>query len=124
MTTSHHPKPVERRRDVRVRPAADYEVKAELQAGDVTSPLQVLDISLGGLGVLVSHALGGQGVGEEVTVRMSVRGAEPFLVRASIRHVGPPGFGVCGLQFQDLTELAKTAIRRCVSELLERGQHF
>jgi c-di-GMP-binding flagellar brake protein YcgR len=115
---------VERRRDVRVRPAADYEVTVEFQVGVVTMSLQVVDISLGGMGVLVSHALGELGVGDELALRMSVRGGDSFEVKAVIRHTGPPGFGVCGAQFQDLSNTARAAIRRCVSDLLERGQHF
>jgi c-di-GMP-binding flagellar brake protein YcgR len=109
---------------VRVRPAADYEVTVECQAGPVTTSLQVVDISLGGMGVLVSHALGKLGVGDELTLKMSVRGGDSFEVKAVIRHTGPPGFGVCGAQFHDLSDTARAAIRRCVSDLLERGQHF
>ena len=124
MTVPHHSKPVERRRDVRVRPAADYEVKVELEVRGLPTSLQVVDISLGGIGILVSHLLGELAVGDELKLKMSVNGGEPFAVEAVIRHTGPPGFGVCGAQFRDLSDAARTAIRRCVSDLLERGQHF
>jgi c-di-GMP-binding flagellar brake protein YcgR len=124
MTVPHHSKPVERRRDVRVRPAADYEVKVELEVRGLPTPLQVVDISLGGMGMLVSHMLGELAVGDELALKMSVHGGEPFDVKAVIRHTGPPGFGVCGAQFQELSDGARAAIRRCVSDLLERGQHF
>lgn len=109
---------------MRVRPALDYDVKAGLTLAGLTTPLNVVDISVGGLGVLVSHAIGALQVGDEVELRISVRGGEPFNVRANIRHIGPPGFGICGLCFVDPTEPATSAIRRCVSELLQRGQHF
>jgi hypothetical protein len=107
-----------------VRPAPDYDVKARITLAGLTSSLSVVDISVGGIGVLVTHALGTLQVGDEVELGISVRGGEPFLVRANIRHIGPPGFGICGLWFVDPSETAASAIRRCVSELLQRGQHF
>ncbi len=118
------PKIVERRRDVRVRPALDYDVKAELAVNGLATPLSVLDISVGGIGVLVSHALSAFKVGDEVTLSVAVHGGAPFIVKANLRHIGPPGFGVCGLLFLDLSEEARTIIRHCVSDLLARGQHF
>jgi c-di-GMP-binding flagellar brake protein YcgR len=124
MTASHQTRTVERRRDVRVRPAADYEVKVELLLDDLETSLQVVDISVGGMSVLVSRALAESRVGDDITLSLSVRGGDPFQVKANVRHIGPPGFGVCGVQFQDLGDAARAAIRRCVSDLLERGQHF
>lgn len=116
------PMMVERRRDVRVRPSHDYEVRAELVVGPITSPLQVVDMSVRGIGVLVSRELAVLAVDDEVVLRISVPGAEPCALRARIRHIGPRDFGVCGLEFIELDETAKVLIHRCVSELLQRGQ--
>jgi hypothetical protein len=107
-----------------VRPAAEDDVKVALTLGGVTAPLRVVDISVGGMGVLLSELLAGCKVGDEVALSVSVRGGTDLPMRASIRHIGASGFGVCGLLFLDPSEGACAAIRRCVSDLLQRGQHF
>lgn len=118
------PKVQERRRDVRVRPAAEDDVRVELTLGQVTAPLSVLDISVGGIGVLVTDVLAACKVGDDVVLTIWLRGGKGLVIRSNVRHIGPRGFGVCGLLFQDLSEGAGAAIRRCVGDLLQRGQHF
>ncbi len=113
---------LERRRDVRVRPAMDYNVLAELLTGDLDVPLFVVNFSVGGMGVLVNRSLAHCAIGEMVKLRLSLPRGPSFDVEATIRHRGQPGFGICGFEFYRLARPAVEAIRACVSELLRRGQ--
>src|SRR5512145_2802699 len=47
----------ERRQHVRVRPLAEYEVRADLLAGPISERLQVVDVSVGGLKLLLTPGL-------------------------------------------------------------------
>src|SRR5690606_495993 len=42
----------ERRQNVRVRPAADYDIQVEYLDGLLTVPLQVMDVAIGGMGLV------------------------------------------------------------------------
>lgn len=110
----------ERRQHVRVRPTADYEVRVELVDGVIATPLQVVDISVGGLGLLVDGIVSKFGVGRELTLRIASPRAAAVSVKAIVRHVSPI-VSVCGVELVSLGEDARHAIERTVSELLERG---
>ncbi len=77
----------------------------ELTLGQVTAPLSVLDISVGGIGVLVTDVLAACKVGDDVVLTIWLRGGKGLVIRSNVRHIGPRGFGVCGLLFQDLTKV-------------------
>jgi len=108
----------DRRRHVRVRPAADYDVRVELVDGAVFSRLEVVDLSLGGLGILIDPPIGSFQLGAALDLRVGTPEAEPVRLKAVVRHNAR---GVCGMEFQNLDEAAVAALRRAVAELLERG---
>jgi hypothetical protein len=108
----------DRRRHVRVRPTADYDVRVEVVEGALFLRVQVVDVSLGGLGILLEPLVDAYQLGAAVELRLGMPGAEPLRVKAIVRHRAR---GVCGMEFQELGEPALAALRRVVAELLERG---
>jgi c-di-GMP-binding flagellar brake protein YcgR len=110
----------DRRRHVRVRPAADYDILVELVDGAVFSRVEVVDLSLGGLGILSEPPVDAFQVGAALDLRVATPEAEPMRLKALVRHRER---GVCGVEFQDLGEAAAAALHRAVAELLERGNH-
>jgi hypothetical protein len=109
----------DRRRHVRVRPAADYDIGVELCEGAVFNRVSVVDVSLGGLGLLVEPPVDQYKTGALMDLRVAPPEVAPFRVTAIVRHAGQ---SVCGVEFQNLDGPALAAIRRSVAELLERGQ--
>ena len=105
---------------MRVRPTVDYPVRVELVRGIVVEPLDIVDLSVGGLGLLVGRTLERQGVGSIMKLRVSTPGAEPFEVEAVVRHISV-GFRLCGVEFCEPSDLALAALRTAVGELLQRG---
>jgi hypothetical protein len=108
----------DRRRHVRVRPLADYDVRVEVVDGAVFSRVEVVDMSLGGLGILIEPPMDSYPIGSVIDLRLGTPEAESVRVKAVVRHCAR---GVCGLEFQSLAEPATAALRRAVAELLERG---
>jgi c-di-GMP-binding flagellar brake protein YcgR len=108
----------DRRRHVRVRPAADYDVSVELIEGAVFSRVQVVDLSLGGVGILIEPPVDQYELGASLQLRIGTPEAEPVRAVAVVRHRAR---GVCGAEFQRLDEAALAALHRAVGELLERG---
>jgi hypothetical protein len=109
----------ERRVHVRVRPAPDYDVSASFSDdGIVWLGLQVLDLSVGGIGVLVSEDLLEKGAGDKLRLRLELPiGSSEIL--GTIRHISRTG--ICGVQFDGPGDAEQTRIRTAVGELLERG---
>ena len=108
----------DRRRHVRVRPAVDYDVTVEVIEGAVYSRVQVVDLSLGGVGMLIEPPVDRYPVNEALELRIGTPEAESVRVTALVRHRAR---GVCGAEFRGLSEDALAALRRAVAELLERG---
>jgi c-di-GMP-binding flagellar brake protein YcgR len=108
----------DRRKHVRVRPAADYDVTVEVVEGAVFSRVQVVDMSLGGLGILAEPPVDAYQLGAQLELRIATPEAEPVRAAAVVRHRAR---GVCGVEFQHLGEAALAALHRVVGELLERG---
>lgn len=108
----------ERRRHVRVRPAADYDVIAEVCDGAVFTRVQIVDLSLGGVGLLMEAPVDEFEIGQAFELRVNTPEADSVRVRVVVRHQAR---GVCGAQFQEPDEAASSALERAVSELLERG---
>lgn len=101
-----------------MRLASDYDVRVELVEGAVFSRVEVVDLSLGGLGILIEPPIDSCQIDAELDLRVSTPEAEPVRVKAVVRHRAR---GVCGMEFQNLDEAAIAALRRAVAELLERG---
>jgi hypothetical protein len=93
----------DRRKHVRVRPAGDYDVSVEVVEG---------------VGMLIEPPVDRYGLNEALELRISTPEAEPVRVSALVRHRAR---GICGAEFQGLSEKALSALRRAVAELLERG---
>jgi hypothetical protein len=108
----------DRRRHVRVRPAADYDVRVEVVEGAVYSRVDVVDMSLGGLGILIEPPVDTTELGAVLELRIATPVAEPVRAVAVVRHRAR---GVCGVEFQQLGGAALAALEIVVGELLERG---
>jgi hypothetical protein len=111
----------ERRQNVRVRPAPDYEVKIDFGDGLVKVQCSVMDVAVGGVALVVDELFSHIKTGESIKLGVTLPGRERFETMASLRYTqGKPG-GRCGIHFNNLTEAQQTALSRAVSELLERG---
>lgn len=106
----------ERREHIRVRPLPDLPVHAVLEGG---GPLQVVDLSSGGLALLAMGDVMAARVGERVSLRVELAQYGSHRVSAEVRHGSDTG--VIGVQFRDVPPPVAQALRRCVAELLERG---
>lgn len=108
----------DRRRHVRVRPAADYDVAMEICEGAVFTRVRVVDFSLGGVGILIEPPVDRYELGTKFEMRVKTPDAAAVSVSAAVRHRAR---GVCGAEFVGLSDAARLALRRSVAELLERG---
>lgn len=108
----------DRRRHVRVRPAADYDVIVEVSEGPVFTRCQVVDLSLGGIGLLMEPPVDSFEPGTSFELRVTTPEAAPLRVTALVKHRAR---GVCGAEFRESSDEFSAALRRAVSELLERG---
>ncbi len=111
----------ERRQNVRVRPAPDYEVKIDYGDGLVKVQCSVMDVAVGGVGLVVDELFAAVKAGDHISLGVSLPGHERFETRASMRYTQGKAGGRCGVHFDNLTEEQQTALSRAVSELLERG---
>lgn len=105
---------------MRVRPTSDYEVRVERVTDIIAEPLQVIDLGLGGLGLLAADELAGVMVGDRLELRLTFPGSAPVDAHAVVRHIALR-LGVCGVEFESPSADLTTSVRRAVSDLLERG---
>jgi c-di-GMP-binding flagellar brake protein YcgR len=110
----------ERRRYARVRPAADYDVRVQLDRHGQTQLVAVVDLSLGGFGFLLSGTLETCAVGELLDLNIETPSGAPLSARGVVRHVSRSR-GVCGVELQNLSPRAGQELRASVEELLARG---
>lgn len=86
---------------------------------DFIDTFQVVDISVGGVGVRVPHHFDGCGINEEVEVVLSLPGGRPMQTRGTIRHLREePGGSLFGLQFSALSASHRGAIEKFVEHRL------
>lgn len=111
----------ERRQNVRVRPAADYDIGIELEDGLVKVRLLVLDAAVGGVGLVVDKLFADKQVDSTIQLGVILPGFPRFVTTASIRYTQEREGGRSGVHFSDLNEEQQTALSRAISELLERG---
>jgi hypothetical protein len=93
-------------------------VTVELVEGAVFSRVEVVDVSQGGLGILLEPQVDAYEIGAPLQLRIGTPEAQPVRASAIVRHRAR---GVCGMEFQHLDEAAQAALHRVVGELLERG---
>ena len=103
-----------------MRPTAEYEVRANLLAGPISERLEVVDLSVGGVKLLVTAGLDGYGSGAILHLRFETPRSEPVELDAELRYLSQ-AYGICGLQFRDPSEEAQRAIQMAVADLMERG---
>jgi hypothetical protein len=108
----------DRRKHVRVRLAVDYDIGFELCEGAVFSRVNVVDLSLGGVGILAEPPMNRHATGAQLELRVSPPDSAPFRIAGVVRHTAR---GVCGIEFQNVDAAAVAVMRRSVAELLERG---
>jgi c-di-GMP-binding flagellar brake protein YcgR len=111
----------ERRAHVRVRPAVDYDVRVELRDGVVGVGLAVIDISVGGMGLVVDELFQDKRSGDMLRLQITLPGAPTFQTQAEIRYSSRTVGGKCGVSLSHLSVDEQHRLSRAVAELLERG---
>lgn len=111
----------ERRKNVRVRPAADYDITISYEDGLVKVRLQIMDVAVGGVGLVVDDLFAEMKTGATLRLGVTLPDFPPFETSASLRYSQGKAGGRCGVHFNNLTEDQQTAMSRAVAELLERG---
>ena len=111
----------ERRQNVRVHPVADYDIVVEYVSGLVTVRLQVVDIAIGGIGLLADELFVGAAVGSPLPLRLTFPGAAKFETAAEVRHCSKAVGGKCGVALPALSDEQRTTLQHAVGELQERG---
>ncbi len=111
----------ERRRDVRVRPSHDLPAHGALTgSGIVHESLSILDISVGGMALVLEPSLARLEPGEHVKVQLSLGTFGELSVEIQVRWKAK---GTAGVQFVTPDPKVSMVLGKYVAELLERGQH-
>jgi hypothetical protein len=103
-----------------VRPAPDYELQVAKVDGAIRTPLLVVDISLGGVGLLLDDVTDKLKVGDVVALHISPPVGNAFACEASVRHLSKVS-AVVGIHLLNLSKDDSNTLERVVSELLTRG---
>lgn len=111
----------ERRQNVRVHPVPDYDIVVEYVSGLVSVRLAVVDIAIGGIGLIVDELFAGSPVGAALPLRLTFPGAPRFETAAEVRHCSKEAGGKCGVALPGLSEDERTLLHHAVAELQERG---
>jgi c-di-GMP-binding flagellar brake protein YcgR len=111
----------ERRRNVRVRPTAEYRIGVDYGTGVVKARLAVLDVAVGGVALVLTEALAGLTPGAQIRLEVSLPGVPRFETVGTLCYTQGRVGGRCGIHFDHLTPEHQGALSRAVSELLERG---
>ena len=111
----------ERRKNVRVRPAADYDIQVDYEEGLVSVQLSVIDVAVGGVGLVIDKLFAHLEAKSEILLGITLPDFSRFQTTASVRYAFGGTGGRCGIHFPSLSEEEQTALSKAVSELLERG---
>lgn len=111
----------ERRRNVRVRPTAEYRIGIDHGSGVVKARLAVLDVAVGGVALVLTEQLASLAPGAEIRFEVSLPGVTRFETVGTLCYTQGRAGGRCGIHFNHLTAEHQAALSRAVSELLERG---
>jgi len=113
----------EERSFVRVHPHPRRPVTIQIKGKDFLETFQVVDISVGDVGVRVPHSFDGHEINEEVEVVLSLPGEAPLRTRGTIRNVRKePGGSVFGVQFSQLSAGHRGALETFVEHRLSEGE--
>ncbi len=111
----------ERRQNVRVRPAADYNIQVDFEDGLVKVELSVLDAAVGGVALVVDELFAGATAGSFLKLGVTLPDHDRFITSARLCYTQGKARGRCGMHFSNLTDAQQSAMGKAVSELLERG---
>jgi len=111
----------ERRQNVRVHPVVDYDIVVEYVSGLVSVRLQVVDIAIGGIGLLADELFAGAPVGSPLPLRLTFPGFPKFQTDAEVRHCSKATGGKCGVALPALSDEERSILQHAVGELQERG---
>lgn len=107
----------EQRKHTRVTPADGAPLKMHINGEGFIDILPVVDISMGGIGVMAKHRFHNNDINS--TVNVSVRLPKPFSssvhANAILRHVRGQHFGI---EFRSMSEQDKRTLKRYISERL------
>ncbi len=109
----------ERRKHVRVHPIQELPGEISLVPEISGLTVQLVDVSLGGLGMWVQRGDAGSAVGDHLVLKLRL-GRATVEITAEVRHLSADG-STLGLQFVEPSPEARQAINRYVTELCMRG---
>lgn len=109
----------ERRRHVRVKPTADAPARAFTPAeGLLREALDIVDLSVGGVGLSAAGPLAGAGVEQRLDLGLDLGRWGQHHLAGIVRWASP---AIVGVEFVDPLPDTAHALSRYVSELLARG---
>jgi hypothetical protein len=111
----------ERRQNVRVRPAPDYDVRIDYAAGLVKVQCSVMDVAVGGVGLVVDELFADVKSGSQLRLGVELPDYPRFETQGALRYTQGKAGGRCGIHLNAMTEEQQAALSKAVSELLERG---
>lgn len=106
-----------RRQHLRIKPERNSPIKVDINGEDFIEVLKAVDISVGGMGVNVSHMFEGCRIDKTVSVivTLPVSGGRGFQVNGMIKHVKEQMFGI---QFVDLSGANRKQIKKYIASRL------
>ncbi len=106
-----------RRQHLRVKPERNHPIRVDINGEDFIEILQAVDISVGGMGINVSHMFEGCRIDKMVSVIVTLptAGGRGFQVDGMIRHVEERRFGI---QFVGLADVYRKQLKKYIASRL------
>jgi c-di-GMP-binding flagellar brake protein YcgR len=107
-------KPESRRKNLRIQPSKTDPIRVDINGDNFIDILNAVDISLGGIGIFVSHGFKGCHINNKVSfvLELHLQKKRCFVeVAGQIKHVSGTRFGVC---FENLSDSARAKIRQYI----------
>lgn len=99
------------RRHVRVQPSTSDPVEVQIMGEDSLNILHARDVSVSGIGVLVSHRFEGCNIENGVELVITLPGTRSFITRGQVIHKGEDdGTAYFGVEFTRLDTMHKDLI--------------
>ena len=111
------------RRHSRVKPSVAHPIQVQINGEGFIEVLRARDISLGGLGVHVSHHFDGCDIHSEVELVVKLPGEKPFVTRGQIRNISAKSdsAGLYGVEFVALSPEASARLDAYVARRIAEG---